>query len=1073
MTSLDLDTLLKNVSSPNTCSLDAVKKIDAILSDGEAKNTSRAQHGFSKATASHTPLQAATKKKITPNTKAKVNAHPALTKAPLTLPVTEKSRLATKVINSALKALSDAAALQQRDTADEGSLKRPLEPLKNDNKSNIPPNPPGGRVAQSSSKQNERASSFNSHSDSPQPSRQGGLLALAEACRISLKFLRLHSFSANDPSSEPDIQIERGSLAVVGNLISLRMHDAAKSHLEDIKDRLLCLIGTNPVPKTKRVKNAKPSTKFFRECHDLLVIKTRDTLNQSLMRLVIRFQLASVRLVVSIREPELVATVLPHLMFSCTSSPASHLTKIINAHSEAMDDQTLKLFELHEHLLHLLSTVSRDASLSVANDNYDICFGLQSLVLEVRSLRFKCSGNFATSKHDAEIVRPFFRTLTEYLQRSRSSAAEKYQLAQQSCISLDLVGTRIDFSPIRNDVFALLFHSALEAGKYTESELWGNKAMEVLPKTPTSSKHTLWCIRLATIQLRRAQCTEYLGCKADYVSRASDALSSDLAGDISDISNTMQAVSTLRSTAVSLLKYVKSSKSTSAPFMALQKSSHSLLLSTSNFFLRYVSAIDILEEDPRLHVRNEEEKEQDSKYAKSVIQSVLFSLIDQMNSKDMDWTRLHQALSSCSAILKWLLERNARGSTESSDLLSGGLESIALRVSDCYWNFFSRFSRQLSTEEGFKCLKSSCDMLKCFPLDVQERGALSLKLYKLGRWLEDGSLVERADVEYAAAVRASIETGCLRDMQQEAHERPLSGLLGASDPRRVLGSSLQSLLGLRAKHDLFAKQSIRFYDDAAIQEEQRVTLLEWQLLLFGDMPRSDLPPDRLGGDRLDLGLILVSLCNDLKWPTCYRRILVEILRHDYNDSEDSRLRNLISYAERAIESSSDNSSCDESKSAVFKDHLLASLNFCVAKQTRTKSVERFSAAIVIWTDMVRKSQALKLAMADFVNTDTWITQLETISCYCDSSCMGRLRVSCLMILKFARESSVEEQRGTAKENAQLALEFLRLGHSGKAGVHLARCKSVMNRSKSNAQLEFLLSLTEFKYRLVLGDINFW
>ncbi|KEQ57799.1 uncharacterized protein M437DRAFT_60893 [Aureobasidium melanogenum CBS 110374] len=391
----------KAIATPSSCSPTTTTTLQALLASSQDAHPKPPK----------TPARTTSTRKPPATRTARTKAAPAApADATPTLTAQERYKLATDVVNLALKVLTDATKTSTPSPSPTPSTKKPLS---------------------------------------------SGLSAVAECARIAFSHLR----SAR-PSGDASLQLETGMLALSSKMIALGMDTLAMKELRILKT---CIHrkseGVSPDPPTEKETLA---TLLHLEC------RTSDV---KVLSLAVSYHLNVLRLVANSGRPATIEASLPHLLLDNPISAASLMLRSIDL-SEDKNKLARQMDTLSKLVLSMcpshstsMDRVARDVK---THASPDVVFELQTIALLLQTKWWPIAGHRANLQK--EIYEPLSRFLDAYKRRAENRGQQAYRKAID-CVStlIELEKPNSATPPLPSTLYKVLSAFAEAFGMHDEA----------------------------------------------------------------------------------------------------------------------------------------------------------------------------------------------------------------------------------------------------------------------------------------------------------------------------------------------------------------------------------------------------------------------------------------------------------------------------------------------------------------------------------------------------------------------------------------------------------------------------
>jgi separase len=460
------------------------------------------------------------------------------------------------------------------------------------------------------------------------------------------------------------------------------------------------------------------------------------------------------------------------------------------------------------------------------------------------------------------------------------------------------------------------------------------------------------------------------------------------------------------------------------------------------------------------------------KCTKSIVESVLTCCKRSTSSPEL-WSELDVILQDCCYILRRIAEESESGVV--TDTQAGDVVSLCLvKLSNAYWNTYLQLRKAAAIDPGLLvvAMRRSIEIVSEGSEAQQQAGHLAMKLERLGETLDNAQKASESRKAFGQCIGYHIYSSDPAFTEGLA-QYSLQTLLEGDGTFTALGRLLKALHRSYLAHGIKRTSELAYYDDAYLQPEVRGAVLEWQLLLYSKtLSRNrqwdvnlnhsiktmvqqllqSYSPERFPVRRLRASALVLQLSQD------HPHILSHELLPSDISSDSARLDDLAG---------------DEGLSR-FKEHLRALCSFKMALQQPSLPTDSLRQCFATW-EFLAKSSSSWSALADRVgDVDDWIQDLK--ACVDCLNAKGEeylaLPVLHLLVTIFELQNNIDAS-DLVDSLVALALQFLRLGYTGKAGLSLAKAELLVSWQKisTEANLRWHTAYAEYVFRI--GNADKW
>ncbi|KAK0748788.1 peptidase family C50-domain-containing protein [Apiosordaria backusii] len=652
----------------------------------------------------------------------------------------DKATLATQVINSALKALSEAA-------------KPPPAPAL----ASQPPDEPssGGELVKTATRNNtlRRTSSappisplqprpLNRQSTSPSvprsharsPSKQvaslassPNLLSLVECARVALATLR--QIVTSGKVTLPEWQLESGMSALVSRLISLGLHEQAIRELRTLKKRLETLSGSND----KKAGNngtiePKTSAEAFAEIFDFSNVK----FSGQELALVITTQIQGLRVLGLTKKPSAIEAVVPHLGLDKTYSPFRFLMQAAKEKGADKGKMARQMETVSQCLLVLTPGVGSKDDALAQEQRLSVAPGtaleLQTLALEGRLQWWEMVEH--RGDVEKEVMVPLGRFLGGFIRRTDKDAKTSYKVVEGVWGRIEgrMGGMGVKAREGSKMPVAVVYQTlatlAKEAGLVREAVGWGQRLrdMVVLGGGESIAKNVGVAAQLLGFQLKDR--TKYLH-DDGLVGEVVGGIQGPLRGDMTELDELLGNVVQVRKAAVSVL-VVERKSAAEGSVSSLQASTKELLetlvLQTPRFCLRWLGKPPGPKGSTKDYLRYEQRRLLLLQSLQQNLESAFLVIKVRLEEGRMAWELTDSVLTDCVTLLEYTGNNTAETNTASS---------MYVKISHFYYLQYNSLRQTVTDPKDptpLRALRRSVDCVKYRSSAEKEKAQLILKL---------------------------------------------------------------------------------------------------------------------------------------------------------------------------------------------------------------------------------------------------------------------------------------------------------------------------------------------------------
>ncbi|KAI6709801.1 hypothetical protein JHW43_007660 [Diplocarpon mali] len=926
----------------------------------------------------------------------------------------ERCILATEIINSALRSLSEAikapvlgTVRRQASSKDlvkssarkalRRSISLPQSPLQPRSLNRVTSSPD--------------ISSRHSRSSSSASVTSSGHRSVAECARIAFACLRTLQASKAPEIDLPPLQLENGMSALIGKLVSLGLDDLAIKELRILKRRL------DPGDGQKRGLGAKANVTPLPQTLAELLDFGKAEFTGVKLRLVVTSQLQVLRLMTSCRKPKVIEDGLPVLQTEHSSSPTRLL--LLAAKDSRDSKQTDKIIRqvqtLSEILLSLCPSISQaDDALALETRlsiSPEVSIQLQTLALHNRFLWWGLAGH--EGDEAKEILEPYLRCLSTFARRSQVGAVKTYQVAalamtQISSLLYDCTDSRPpNPKPILASIFRTLSSLAKDANLTLDAVNWTVEWRRVLqPKVDSDAKCRSALARLVSLKLRNNSEDPQ---DEELVLTLLDELERPFKGESSEVDDLMNEISGVRRSAVALLAHYRG---TSDPVSGGKLSDVKLFISDGR---------------------------------------ATWELVD---SKLQDCLLLYERIDS--GFQDDVQERPSP-------------ITYHVRISNLYYTQYLNMRRNLDgakESDQIRALRRSLDSIRGRPHQERKMAQFSVKLERMAECCKSTSRYDELIKTLLTLREEMVGDGILSLVVEKATSQPLKVAWTQDDRSSALARTLHSLMKVQMKY-LKPTAQIQILSEDWTDEEKGV-VLEHQLDLFATQPVESGVSSNLLQRIFEK---LLSIYDQDKYPLRRLRVLVRRLSLDF-DEDETAMQILREKLRSSFLAKDGLGTMDEGLWA-YSNHFKSLATTMLELEEAVPRIDILKQGLLTWSSILVQCKSVMDLQRKVEDVPELLVHLNTISEYLQMKGLDSFRVSVLRLIadinEICNNSSTPDD--LVLSFTYLGTQWLRLGYSGKAGLSFDRAMSYLSRNGVTSYATLQLHLAHSEYLLAIGSFE--
>ena len=998
----------------------------------------------------------------------------------------ERRALATEVVNTTLKALTDAIRKPHSKLAQKNqqSLPRCMSntslPNGSENGAHLPLQPLSiNRISTTP----ERSRALRRSSSGISVRETSGLIAQVECARIAFAALRsMHA--ERDSGSGMPYQLEQGMSALIGKLIALGLDDLAVKELRILKRRLEVLAASPSTSNTtltssRNLLSAEDQSTKKETLSGLLKFQNVDAPGP-LLALIVSSQLQVLKVIASKADPEVTGAAIEHLQLSVPCSPANLIqAQIDNELPASQAKAAQQLASLSQLLMSLCpnasSTEDRKACIPQRISS-SVAFHFQLLALEIRSIWWKLAAHQEDVAKD--MLEPFARCLSCYRRRSTADCAEKYSVAKVAfhglCNHVDL--TNNSDSPLLDQsliaLYQLLADLAQDSMNYAEALHWVRKSIELSARRGASpSRMCALTCRTAILQIRvcgKHHNEDYL---LSTLKEAVTSLNGNLPGGSVELDQLLVAIASLRRAVFSILHdtYKPSNPDEKWPPEVVTQCSEILLLGI-RFLVRYLG------NDPgpcgseTLVSRYLQRLKLATEISNPFIESIVALARYSITSSGEDWGRIERGLQDCSRLALTLESFGSNNLPEAPKVDCKSTTFVSL--SNTYWHRYLNFKKiSMDSKDLRQNLGTSIEIVRNRPVPERIAAMLPAKLEKLGMQHELSRDFNKAGDAYAEALHLQVDAGCLEVTAEAATTKPISLVFDNGNDQILFGRLLLAYARTTLRIDDKVPYAGLIFDNPTLPSSGRGVMFEQQLFAITLVLRNHGISARLCTAVQGIIFLLLVVYTRAQFPVRRFRIVNQCLQllSTYPTIFGGEILDQISN-ESLIQLETEHLGSDVGMRQ-FVPHLIASRDIFLRLREDTPNIRTIEMRLEEWSKLVRDSSDWDLLQARVSDMSDWLNQLEILADYLEMQGIELIRLSVLHILASLQELAESTTcHALVVKLSALGMQYVRLGYPGKAGRVLQKAQKYIESGGIPSEVCVNWHLAYAKYALEMGNI---
>jgi separase len=1072
-TRIRIQNVQADLKSTSTCSAATVAALQELLAKKDEESaqkenvkvkvqaTARRRAGTATATAPTDPLKTA----FTPR---------------------DKYILATEVANTTLKTLADALRSPPSALNPQSSSRPNATPSDDGRKSTKPRL--GHTKSASTSKRplTERSVSqmtnmslkpaprrSSSYSSIITPGPDAGLVATAECARIAFAYLGTLEATKVLGKDSQELQLESGVLALIGKLVAHGLDSLAVKEMRSLKKRLDKYLGHDGVQQSVASVHAKKDQQRIvpqekESLASLLSFGTVD-LKSPALPLIANLQIYALRVIAKMNRPRTIEATWEHLQPSNVSSPANLLGYM--AAGPSSEIKTAKQLEsLTQTILALCPSVSSSYDEKPLQPSPETVLLLQQLAFKIRKKWW------AMAKHqgneEQELLEPFTKCLTAFTRRSLLLPNKKYSLAE--ALFTELVGQTSESATTGSQKTAhkVLSSLAQAAGLFEEALRWLGPTRTSSPSALNQTKQTTRLIRIATVSFEALSKDDAKLELQSSVTDALEALRGNLGGSTVDLDALFVEVNALRRAATRSLVTRHPTALEDPTSCSIEQVAVSIIASSVHFSARFIGLKQPEGADNNATHRHIERLTTAWKCTKSIIDSVLMCC-KQVIASNEQWMEVDRMLQGCSHIVhRFEEEMNTGASFDQND--HNVLQALPIKLSNAYWAIHLQL-RKMNFDQNSTiiAMQRSISLLQSRSLETRRIGLLAMKLEQLGDMFESMDRAVGSRSAYNQCMRAHVESDLSGLLLTSTSTGSLQEIFGGDGPFSIPGRVLKSHYRTFIRFGLTKPNDLAFFDDSKLPPGVRGALLEWQL----DLYLRTLARNRHWDSSLNLSVAtLIEQLQTIYLPEKYpiRRLrvlakLFQVFQSHSNILPKDRLP--VDLADLEV---TEIGGTEDGHLVRFETHLVALCRFKMSMQLTTPCISTLKRCFAAWECLVQSASTWDALLVRVDDIEGWLQDIQACVEYLNAKGEEYLALSVLhLLVKVGELRRSSDASQLAMDLCALALQFLRLGYTGKAGKAFLKAETLLKHQTVSVEAKLRWHIAYAEYLARIGNTLKW
>ena len=1043
------------VTSTSSCSSATLEELKILFADHqslpkhgaqktkpETVKQSRSRNATTTSASGRTALGKSRKPKVAP---VEVHEEPKQS-----LPSSAKFRLATEIVNAALKSLSDTIKAKQAKSQLVKRRASGVSSLVQDTQNPMALQP---RSVNRIPKTKEKSPSSLRAPSTRLSGESIEIEATAECARLAFATLRKLGGQQDQTVQLPPLQLETGMSSLISKMIALGLDDLATKELRILVRRLSAVIrGSEEAVKAKYHED-EPIAPIKYNLADLLRFENPSK-DLECLSLVVASQLQVLKLMVSKKRRSTIEAALEHLESSAPHSPLNLISFLGSKEPPQSSGKAAQQLEMVSRLLLSLCSATGVADDDAARSGVlpPTAFQIQLLSIEATVGWWKLSGH--RGDPERELVEPFARYLRCFSRRSLSPASETYRQAKDSHIRFKTILSNFSPSMTSESIFLnihkILARIAQDCIQTSEALEWMKKSIPALRKQNLhgSGLCSMLCqsltIHLQAVLDNNIDVRDWKEMVTMF-KETNKILEHNVKGNQKDLEELLMSMHCLRKQLLSVISRRTTSRAPdeiSWPVEFLQQAV-GFICQGIKFLIQFHGT------EPAASSPSDTGGHYIQSFYKMVKPTVdsILALATASTLKDAEmWRIIGSALNECREFFTKFGSQKA--STDSLSIEAQFLPSPWVLLSNAYWCIYiQKMQKAGHTPDIWLYLETSIDLIRYQPLPERTAGFLIQKHEKLGLYFEWSGGLENSREQYALAVLGCIEIGNATDAAKQASLTSL-GRACEQEPlvhlKRLLSSFLRVALKLEEKNKDFKC----LMDVEDLPDIERATLTEVQLIIMENFlrNRSSVPVAACVAIS-NIADRALSFYTVSKYPIRRLRVLVR-LSYLLITYPVLHLSGLFGGVQAELTHGLPESFGDDLELRCYRHHLLASRKICVAISGELPDMETITQCLEQWLNSLKPCSSIECLQGKVDDIPQWLRLLDALDDYLHMQGFEIQRVTVLFMIARIQELRLPEEVATYTASLlKLGQQYLRLGHREEADSQLQAARRQMDSWK--------------------------
>ncbi|KAG9251552.1 cell division-associated protein bimb, partial [Emericellopsis atlantica] len=951
-----------------------------------------------------------------------------------TLDVKEQSALATFVVNSTLKTLSEASKTQPKPSKPESSNPEPRKGLRRS--LSTPLSPAQARTLNRTATMPIDATKP-TKSTSASPSSK--YAPVAECARIAFACLRrMKGAIAKD---QVDFQLETGMVTLAAKMLAVGLTDMAYQELRILKSRLeMEEVESEATDNTTRVE-------------DLLHFQT--AMCEKRLPIVANCQVQTLKLIASTKKPTQIEGSLRYLKKECDTSPSRILERYAGQGPSDAQKAARLLAQYSSALLSLAPSISSAEDSNALEPRLSpspaTAFQLQTIAFESQISWWKLLGH--KGKPEEELLAPFSRCLRCFARRAPTDPATYTLMSSAfSGIKDGLQAQGYTLSDSENSPMYVI-HSCLGAmahthRQYADAVRWYNSIRDVLqsPQEPSVRICSLSARILAAI-LKTEKSGES---EEKLVANVIESFNAPLCGTGAEVNELLESLSLARRSVAGLLMQNWDSKSGISSL--LKELLKKFLLQFPRFVRRWLGTPPSGDTSTKQMLQFDQRRQAVQPSLSQVLDGTLIIVKSEIGS---DWQMLDDVLQDCTTLL-----RNSHDPALPQAKLDQ-LASYDVKISSLYFSIYSQYRKTIESPKSKKlallALKRSIDVVQDGTAEQREKAQLSVKLEIMADLCKDTGHPEQASKTLRSICTSMVEEGVLATVSSSLSIKSPRQAWSETEKASTLSRSLRSIARLDDTWNDWT-----FF----MAETERAAVLEHLLQISAEDSQKPLKLHDPG-----MGALL-RIYTPEKYPIRRLRVLLKLFAHQIGQ-KSGNLRDVSALCDQALRHTNKKDMADDAGLSKFVPHLhlLHASTTALASVDDPFPVEALQTSVTSWTELLQGCSCEADVLNRIDEPDALLRHLLSVNQLSSLRGESRLQLSvlelCVHLAKLYAGPSSDE---VVAFHCKLATQYINIGLFTEASKTLEELRNLMQQNRQPAPMTMTqLYLAQAEYMAGVDD----